>query len=51
MILKNRMWEELMNYTDYVNEYNLGDHGAFVRKFYTDDVVFESGALKRICRG
>jgi hypothetical protein len=40
-----------MNYSDYVDQYNLGDHAALVRRFYTDDVVFESGALKRVCRG
>jgi len=40
-----------MNYSDYVDQYNLGDHAKLVRQFYTDDVVFESGALKRVCRG
>jgi hypothetical protein len=40
-----------MNYADYIEQYNLGDHAGLVRKFYTDDIVFESGALKRICRG
>ena len=40
-----------MNYSDYVEQYNLGDHARLVRQFYTDDVVFESGALKRVCQG
>jgi hypothetical protein len=40
-----------MNYSDYVNQYNLGDHAALVQEFYTDDIAFESGALKRVCRG
>jgi len=40
-----------MNFSDYVRQYNSGDHAALVRRFYTDDIVFESGALKRICRG
>ena len=40
-----------MNYSDYVDQYNMGDHAELVRKFYTNDIVLESGGLKRICRG
>ncbi len=40
-----------MNFSDYIDQYNMGDHAVLVRKFYTDDIVFESGAMKRIYRG
>ena len=40
-----------MNFSDYVDQYNSGDHAALVEEFYTEDIVFESGALKRVCRG
>ena len=40
-----------MNYSDYVDQYNMGDHAELVRKFYTNDIVLESGGLKRIYRG
>ena len=40
-----------MNFTDYVDQYNMGDYAALVHKFYTDDIVFESGAMERVCRG
>ena len=40
-----------MNYSDYVDQYNMGDYAALVHKFYTDDIVFESGAMERVCQG
>jgi len=40
-----------MNYSDYIDQYNMGDLAVLVRKFYTNDIVFESGAMKRIYRG
>jgi len=40
-----------MNYSDYIDQYNTGDYAAVVRKFYTDDIVFESGAMKQVYRG
>lgn len=40
-----------MNYSDYIDQYNMGDYAALVHKFYTDDIVFESGAMEQVCRG
>ena len=40
-----------MNFLDYIDQYNMGDHAVLVRKFYTNDIIFESGAMKRIYRG
>ena len=51
MLQKPTHRKKIMNFSDYVKQYNLGDHAELVRQFYTDDIVFESGAFKRICRG
>ena len=40
-----------MDYAKYLELYNLGDHRELVRKFCTDDVVFEAGALKQVFNG
>lgn len=40
-----------MDYAEYLQVYNSGDHHELVRKFCTDDVSFEAGALKRAFRG
>ena len=40
-----------MDYAAYLQAYNSGDHRELVRKFCTDDVSFEAGALKRVFRG
>ncbi len=40
-----------MNYAEYLELYNSGDHGELVRRFCTDDVVFEAGSLKQVFRG
>ena len=40
-----------MNYEAYLKVYNSGDHRELVRRFCTDDVCFEAGALERVFRG
>ncbi len=40
-----------MNYAEYLQVYNSGDHRELVRRFCTDDVTFEAGALKSVFRG
>lgn len=40
-----------MDYAEYLHVYNSGDHRELVRKFCTDDVAFEAGALKSVFRG
>jgi hypothetical protein len=39
-----------MDYAEYVETFNSGDHAALLENF-TDDIIFESGGLKRVCRG
>jgi hypothetical protein len=38
-----------MDYAKYIEAFNSGDDAALVRKFFTEDTVFESGA--RVMRG
>ncbi len=40
-----------MDYAEYLETYNSGDHSELVRRFCTDDVVFEAGSLKSVYRG
>ena len=40
-----------MDYAEYLQAYNSGDHRELVRKFCTDDVTFEAGALGSVFRG
>ena len=40
-----------MDYAEYLNLYNSGDHRELIRRFCTDDVVFEAGSLQRIFLG
>jgi hypothetical protein len=40
-----------MDYAEYLETYNSGDHRELVRRFCTDDVIFEAGALERVFRG
>jgi len=40
-----------MDYAEYLETYNSGDHRELIRRFCTDDVVFEAGSLQRIFRG
>ena len=39
-----------MDYAEYIETFNSGDHAA-LGKYCTDDIIFESGGLQKICRG
>jgi len=39
-----------MDYAEYIETFNSGDHAA-LEKYCTDDIIFESGGLQRVCRG
>jgi hypothetical protein len=41
----------VLDYAEYFAEFNAGDHAAVVERFCTDDVVFESGSMRRIVHG
>jgi len=40
-----------MDYAQYIETFNSGDHAELVRKYSTDDVIFEAGALQQVCQG
>ena len=40
-----------MDYTEYLELFDSGDRRELVRRFCTDDVIFEAGALKQVHRG
>ncbi len=39
-----------MDYAKYIETFNAGNRGELVRKFCTDDIIFESGVLRKVCR-
>jgi len=40
-----------MNYTEYLELFDSGDRRELVRRYCTDDVIFEAGSLKQVYRG
>jgi SnoaL-like domain len=40
-----------MDYTAYLELFDSGDRRELVRRFCTDDVIFEAGSLKQVHRG